>query len=224
MKKELLIGSLLLVGLAIPASSQQDFQPPQVVSAGDAYLPYQVMIDGLFVLDVQLASDGTVRKIDALRDPGSMLGAATSSVRSWKFQAASSGNKSTPTRMTVSFLYRPADLSYAAAAPPKDFSPVLPPHRPEFSKHSDFVPAGVLSFAYPEYPVNSVMWGSVVVQLTVGESGDVKNVEFLHKMAGFDDLATAALKKWRFQPATLNGKSITSRTVIAFVFQAPYSN
>jgi hypothetical protein len=37
-------------------------------------------------------------------------------------------------------------------------------------------------------------------------------------------LVSDALKKWRFQAATFNGKPITSKTTIAFVFQTPSSN
>jgi TonB family protein len=117
--------------------------------------------------------------------------------------------------MTVSFLYRPPNYGNAAAVPPKQFSPVVP------TEHNNYVPIGVLSFAYPAYPVNSVAWGSVVVQVTVDNSGEVKGVDFLHGTDVFNNFVSDALKKWRFQAATLDGKSITSKTVIAFAFQPP---
>jgi TonB family protein len=217
------IGFLLLVGLSGPASPQQTYKPPAVASAGDVYVPYQVVVDGLFVLDVSLGDDGAIQKVDSLRDPGAMLGSAKTSVRSWKFQPASKGSSSAPSRMTVSFLYRPPTGGLSSAVPPKDFSPVLPPDQPESSEHDNYVPVGVLSFAYPEYPVNSVASGSVVVQLTVDSSGEVKGVDFLHRMEGFNSFVSEALKKWRFQAATFNGKPITSKTVIAFAFQPPHS-
>jgi hypothetical protein len=49
----------------------------------------------------------------------------------------------------------------------------------------------------------------------------VKSVDFLHGMDVFNNFVSDALQKWRFQAATLDGKSITSKTVIAFVFQPP---
>jgi TonB family protein len=113
------------------------------------------------------------------------------------------------------FIGRP-NYGNAAAVPPKSFSAVLPPDQAESSERGNYVPVGILSFAYPAYPVNSIAWGSVVVQLTVDDSGDVKAVEFLHGMPGFNNLASDALKKWRFQAATFNGKPVTSKTVIAF--------
>jgi TonB family protein len=123
--------------------------------------------------------------------------------------------------MIVSFVYRPPNYGNAAAVSPKDFAPVLPANQSNPSEHGNYVPVGILSFAYPAYPVNSVAWGSVVVQLTVEGSGDVKGVEFLHGMVGFNNLVSDALRKWRFQAATFDGKPITSKTVIAFVFQTP---
>jgi Gram-negative bacterial TonB protein C-terminal len=220
MKSGPVIGLLLLV-LAWPNTGQETYKSPQVASAGDTYVPYQVVLDGLFVLDVSIDAEGTIQGIDALRDPGSMLGAAKTSVRqwkfrpAWKFQKASREGTSAPSRMTVSFLYRPPNYGNAAAVPPKQFSSVVP------TEHDNYAPVGVLSFAYPAYPVNSVAWGSVVVQLTVDSSGEVKGVDFLHGMDVFNSFVSDALKQWRFQAATFNGKPITSKTVIAFVFQPP---
>jgi TonB family protein len=224
MKRSLVIGAVLLVCVARPISAQQAYEPSEVTSAGDAYAPYQVLFDGLFVLDVFLDRDGDVQRINALRDPGSMLGAAKKSVQMWKFQPASKEGKSAPSRMTVSFVYRPPNYGIAAPVPPKGFSPVLPPDHSDPSVHCNYVPAGVLSFSYPEYPVNSLSWGSVVVQLTVDGSGRITGIDFLHGMDEFNNLVSKALKAWRFQPATFNGVSITSKTVIAFVFQPPISD
>jgi TonB family protein len=217
MKRALAI--FILIGFSWPVSATPNYRPAKVTSAGDAYIPFQVMIDGFFVFDVLLNDDGAVERIDALRNPGAMPGAAKASISSWKFQPASKNEEPTPSRMTVSFVYRPPNYGNAAAVAPKDFAPVLPPDQPESSAH--YIPVGVLSFAYPAYPVNSVAWGSVVVQVTVDGSGDVKAVEFLHGMPGFNDLVSDALKKWRFQAATFDGKPVTSKTVVAFIFQSP---
>ena len=213
--------TFLLIGFSWPVSAQPSYKPARVTSAGDAYVPFQVMIDGFFVFDVFLNDDGTVERIDALRNPGAMPGAAKTSISGWKFQPASKDKEAAPSRMTVSFVYRPPNYGNAAAVAPKAFVPVLPPDQPDSSEHGNYVPVGILSFAYPAYPVNSVAWGSVVVQLTVDGSGDVKAVEVLHGMAGFNNFVSDALKQWRFQAATFKGKPITSKTIVAFIFQTP---
>lgn len=204
-----------------PGMADQTYVPPAVTSAGDAYSPYQnqIVTDGLFVLGVGISEAGEIQQIETLRNPGSMVEAAKNSLRFWKFHPASENGKATASRLTVAFLYPPTSYSGIRAVPPRDFVPVIAPDQPG----SEFVPIGVLSFDYSDYPVNSVAWGSVVLQVTVGSVGDVKDVSLLHAMAGFNDFALRALKRWRFRAATFQGKPVTSKTVVAFVFQAPLS-
>jgi TonB family protein len=149
-----------------------------------------------------------------------MVGAAKTSVNAWKFQPAAVDGKPRASRLTVVFLYRPADYGHAAVLPPKDFIPVIPRDQ---TVGDEYVPVGLLSFDYPNYPVNSVAWGSVVVQVTVDSAGEVKDVNSLHGMTVFDNFALDALKKWHFRPGTFRGKPVTSKVVVAFVFQTPLS-
>lgn len=221
MMKPLLVFLSLGIALWLSVSPQRSYTPPKVTSAGDAYIPYQFVEDGLFVLDLSISDQGKIQRIDALRNPGSMVGAAETSVATWKFRAASEGAKATCSRLTAVFVYRPPNYGSAGAVPPKHFSPVIPPDRSDREQKSDYIPVGILSFDYPEYPIKSVAWGSVVVQVTVSDSADVTDVEFLHTMAGFDGLVRQALTKWRFQPATIDGTPVTAKIVIAFVFQIP---
>jgi TonB family protein len=215
---------LLLVALFFLPSvlGQETYKPSEVTSAGDAYTPYNVVFDGLFVLDISIGDDGSILKIESLRNPGAMLGAIEPVVRTWKFQAALAGRKARASRMTVAFVYRPGNLPTFGAAPTEGFTPVIPSTHADDAS-TDYVPVGILAFAYPDYPVNSVAWGSVVLQATVDGEGDVKNVGVLHGMANFNRFAQAALKNWRFQAATRNGRAVTSNIVVAFIFQPPPS-
>jgi TonB family protein len=203
------------------AFAQETYSPPEVTSAGDAYTSYNIVFDGLFIIDIGIGDDGGIRRIEPLRNPGSMLGAAKTSVHTWKFQPASEGSKPRASRLTAAFVYRPANYTTFGAVPPKDFTPVIPPQSDD---GEEYVPVGVLSFAYPDYPVNSVVWGSVVLQATVDRAGDVKDVNVLHGMANFDSFARGALKNWRFRAATLHGRPVTSKVVVAFIFQPPPSS
>ena len=53
--------------------AEQNYVTPEVTSTSDAYIQYQIVTDGLFVLDVDLSDEGEIQRIAALRDPGSML-------------------------------------------------------------------------------------------------------------------------------------------------------
>ncbi len=213
---------LLLLGLFLwpCVSAQQAYSPPEVISAGDAYAPYNVILDGLFVVDVSVGDDGSIQGIEALRNPGAMLGDVKSAVQNWKFRPALEGRKARASRMTVAFVYRPTNYLGFGAAPVKDFTPVIP-SAPSDDSGEDGSPVGILSFAYADYPINSVASGSVLLQATVDSAGNVKNVNVLHEMAGFNHFAQEALKNWRFQAATVRGRPVTSKIVVAFIFQPP---
>ena len=205
------------------ASAQQAYGPPGVTSAGDAYTSYNVVFDGLFVLDIGIDDDGSIRQIEPLRNPGSMFDAAKTVVRNWKFQPAFEGRRARASRMTVAFVYRPANYVTFGAVPPKDFTPVIPSAQSD-DRSEDYAPVGIVAFAYPDYPVNSVAWGSVVLQATVDSEGNVKTVNVLHGMANFNRFARGALKNWRFRAATLHGRTVTGNIVVAFIFQPPASS
>jgi len=205
------------------AFALQTYSPPEVTSAGDAYEPYNVILDGLFVLDVSIGDDGSVQGIEALRNPGAMLGDVKSAIQNWKFQPALEGRKSKASRMTVAFVYRPTNYLGFGAAPVKDFTPVIP-SAPSDDGSEASSPVGILSFAYADYPINSVASGSVLLQATVDSAGDAKSVKILHGMDGFDGFAQSALKNWRFSAASLHGKPVTAKVVVAFIFQSPPSS
>ncbi len=215
-------GLLILIGcLAVAALANAVFRAPQVTSVTDAYLPYEVVFDGLVVLDVSLDRRGEVIGTEAMRDPGAMVPAAVTSVRTWKVRPGILGTATIPSEMTAVFVYRPRPNGPAAPVPPKDFKPVLP--HPHTDETIDYVPAGIISFTYPDYPVNSVAWGSVIVQITVNSEGRIESTEVLRGMEPFTELAVDSLRNWRFQAATLHGKPVSSQLPIAFIFQTPVS-
>jgi outer membrane biosynthesis protein TonB len=199
--------------------AQVSDRPASVVSVTDAYLPYQVVLDGLIILDLSLDSQGSITAIHILRDPGSMVSAAISSVRTWKFEPAIEDNEPQPSEMTVAFVYRPADYGGSKAAFPKPFAAV-----PPRMKNEAHAPAGIVSVAYPEYPANSVAWGSVIVQVSLDKTGAMKKAEVLRGQEPFTAFALESLKKWSFQTANLHDKPTSSNVAIAFVFQSPASN
>jgi len=222
-KVHLTVATLMFFLSGITVEAQVSYQPPSVISATDAFLPYQNLPDGFVVLDVSLDSDGSISSTDLLRDPGSMVSAAISSVRTWKFKPASAGNTPRPSEMTVAFVYRPADFGGRKPSPPKSSGPVLPPRKADAQRGDGYVPAGIITWAYPDYPVNSTAWGSVVIQVSLDKSGTIQKADVLRKQEPFTSFAVEALKRWSFQPATLHGKPADSQLAIAFVFQVPYS-
>jgi TonB family protein len=84
-----------------------------------------------------------------------------------------------------------------------------------------FEPAKVISAAEPVYPANVVNPGTVVLEVTVGETGRAENVSVVRAMPPFTEEALKAVQKWEFEPAKLDGEPIRSRVPVAFSFSRP---
>jgi protein TonB len=64
----------------------------------------------------------------------------------------------------------------------------------------------------PEFPEVSRRLreqGLVILQAIIGTDGRVENLEFLrHASPALDEAATRAISRWRYRPATLNGRAV----------------
>jgi TonB family protein len=64
--------------------------------------------------------------------------------------------------------------------------------------------------------------GRVVLLCTVGVDGRAHDIKVAHSLgAGLDESAVKALEKWRFRPATLNGKPVPYQVSIETLFSLP---
>jgi len=75
----------------------------------------------------------------------------------------------------------------------------------------------------PVYPLVAKQYklsGSVVVQGTVNKNGRLTDLQLISGSPLFRDAAFAALKRWVFKPARLNGQAIEQPTTIRLDFGA----
>lgn len=87
---------------------------------------------------------------------------------------------------------------------------------------SELEPMHVLKTVAPVYPPIARirrLSGDVVVQVTVGKDGKVRNPQFISGQPVFRDAAFDAVKQWKFKPATLNGQPIDQTTQIKMDFK-----
>jgi TonB family protein len=84
-----------------------------------------------------------------------------------------------------------------------------------------FEPAKVVSTAEAVYPANAVNPGTVVLEVTVGTSGQIEDVKVIRAVAPFTQEALTAIRNWRFSPAKLDGQPIRSVIPVSFSFSRP---
>jgi TonB family protein len=72
----------------------------------------------------------------------------------------------------------------------------------------------------PEYPAGARgQQGTVVLQVLIGRDGAVQDAKFLQGSLAFARVATDAVKQWRFKPYTLNGRPVSTKTVLTLTFK-----
>lgn len=83
-------------------------------------------------------------------------------------------------------------------------------------KRTRFVPP-----VYPRQALEDEIEGTVRVRITVDTDGRVKSAEVIESTpAGVFDAATlAAVKRWRFKPAEVNGRAVEASTLQSLVFR-----
>jgi TonB family protein len=79
----------------------------------------------------------------------------------------------------------------------------------------------LISRAMPEYPLvakQAGIQGDVVVQTTIDQKGNVVNMKVVSGPAMLRGPALAALRRWRYQPSTLNGQPIAVQMLVTIKF------
>ena len=86
----------------------------------------------------------------------------------------------------------------------------------------DVRPALPLTFPSPEvYPwqVPNGVQGTVVVEVTIDTQGNVTATKILQRIGhGIDEKVEAAVRNWRFRPATMDGRPISSQQDVLYRF------
>ena len=84
-----------------------------------------------------------------------------------------------------------------------------------------FQPPQVISTVEPSYPANTVAGGTVILKVTVSSGGEIESVRVLQEAKGFTQQAIQTVRRWKFEPAKLNGKAVTASIPVAFSFSQP---
>jgi outer membrane biosynthesis protein TonB len=187
------------------------FQPAETLSVTDITVPYLSTANGTVVLDALITETGKVQEVEVRRDIPSLTELAVRAVGDWKFSPATLAGKAIPSRMPVAVTFRPPG-ALGAPVPLPSFKP-----RSEAEIQAEFQPAEVTHAVFPKYPYNTVIAGSVVLEVTLSATGKAQETKVLRDLPPLTAEAKAVVGDWRFMPATFNGHPVRSRIVLAFV-------
>ena len=84
-----------------------------------------------------------------------------------------------------------------------------------------FDPPTVTSAAEAIYPLQSVASGTVVLEVSLDETGKITDVRVVRGIPSLTESAERSIQQWKFRSALLDGKPVQSKMAVAFSFVPP---
>ncbi len=213
----ILVALLICLALESPNSGfarSHELVTPDVSRASDIPYPIDTMASGIVTLSLYLGAAGQVQNVQALRDIPSLTNPANIAVNSWTFTPATLEGSPVPSTLNVSVVFNPGNLQNQSLNLP----PVQATTAPD---PPGFLPPEIAAASYAAYPVNSVATGAVVLDVTVDKRGQITKVTVIRGVPALTSQAITAVKTWTIDPATFNGRAVTAKVIVAFVFRSP---
>jgi TonB family protein len=210
--------SLLLVSGGAPCPKASSFEVAELVSAADdlRYPPQSIAV-GTVVLEITVDGKGAVESVRTIREIPSLTEAAVESVRNWHFKPAILDGKPVRSRTVAAVTFNPlaafpqnVPLPPLSAAKPRASRTVLEPR-----------PVKVVAASFPQYPVNSVITGTVVLRVSVDSEGHVADTVAIRDIVPLAAACIRVLEEWKFEPAQYQGMPIPASIALVFVLRPP---
>jgi TonB family protein len=200
-----------------PNEAQENTEPqshisiPVPISVVPAPYPPQSLFGGEVILDAQVDTNGKLTDANVIHGDPPFLDKAQAAVQTWSFRPAQLEGQPVGQRIAVAFEFAEPFLP----------SPKRRTHEyPEPPDTDDRAPLPVYTVE-PEYPVNGVAEGSVVVLGIVDEKGQLTSTEVIRDQGSLTGAALSALEQWRFAPARKAGKNVESVVMVVAAFRRP---
>lgn len=184
----------------VPLSVVGTPYPPEAVYGGD------VMLDGL------VDSDGKLTDLRVVRGESFFLENALSAVRTWTFSPARREGRAVESRIGIVFQF-PTSFLYHMTSPEHRYEEPL-----ANSKDRGGLPVLTVE---PDYPVNSIAEGSVVLYELIDARGRVASTSVLGGVESLTEPTEAAVSKWQFVPGKEGGAETESAVIVVVTFRRP---
>lgn len=84
-----------------------------------------------------------------------------------------------------------------------------------------YEPPDVVTAVEAVYPLQSVVSGTVVLEVALDDTGKITDIRVVRGIASLTEPAERSVRQWKFQPAKFDGKPVSSKIVVAFSFVPP---
>lgn len=207
-----IVATVSLFVFASALSAQEPFTPAQLQVGTVPPLPPLTVGGGEVLLEVSIGINGDVTDVKPVRATPPFTEMLTQSVRAWRFSPAQDAARAVESKVMVAGLFRPpaltgptlGELPKQVAAPSNDLA----------------VP---LTMVTPDFPVEALRGGMVLLEAHVDGTGAVADIDLLVSAEPFDEYAGEALSDWTFRPARIRGTNASTLVYVVMGFPAPVS-
>jgi TonB family protein len=213
--RAILLAILLVTPFRSGAGKIPEYAPPDVLSASNIAYPLNTQATGAVSLLLSLDNNAQIQNMQALRDTPPLTSAVQDSVQLWTFRPALLKGNPVPSEISLTVIFNVFNPAGGAAYQ----SLVLAPAQPTNPDAAQFTPPQINLASFAKYPANSVAQGTVVLDVTIGSSGNPKQIRVINDVPTLTQQAISAIKTWRFNAATFKGQPTPAPIIIAFVFQ-----
>jgi hypothetical protein len=84
-----------------------------------------------------------------------------------------------------------------------------------------FDPPSVVTATEAVYPLQSVVSGTVVLEVSLDDAAKITDIRVVRGIASLTEPAERSVREWTFQAAKLDGKPVSSKIAVAFSFVPP---
>jgi len=217
---------LTVVGMLLAAAAGSAQEIPAYTAGGPITMPTVVSevkpaytadavrarLQGLVKMAVVVNADGTVGDVRVVQPLDPQLDAqAIAAMKQWRFKPGMKGDVAVPVRVEVEMTFTLRDTPGPRVGSPEALKPGNGVGTPK-----------VISEVKPDYPpaimVKGVK-GSVVMDCVVLPDGGVGDIRVTQSLEpSLDAAAVRALRKWRFEPGTKDGKAVPVQVSIEMTF------
>jgi len=195
-------------------SGKPSFEPVHAVHVVDPVYPHLSVASGIVILKVAVSQSGEVDGIEVIHPIPSLTEQAEQAVKEWKFEPAKVSGEPVKSSIVVSIGF--SNLFTRGA-------PWVAEPQPD--KPSGFEPIQILSAVEapcPSMTVAAVVFPkTVILQMAVSESGAAEHIDVIHNVPPLTEWAEQTIQQWKFQPATINKRPVSSVMIASFTFRRP---
>ncbi len=213
--RAILLAILLAAPVRSGAGKIPEYAPPDVLSASNIAYPLNTQATGAVSLLLSLDNNAQIQNMQPLRDTPPLTSAVQDSIQLWTFRPATLKGSPVPSEISLTVIFNVFNPAGGAAYQ----SLVLAPAQPTNPDAAQFAPPQINLASFAKYPANSVAQGTVVLDVTIGSSGQPKQIRVINDVPTLTQQAISAIKTWRFNAATFKGQPTPAPIIIAFVFQ-----